>query len=201
MNKRKLHHFWRAFRHVKPVYFLGLALLSGIICVFALRANNEHMAHLRQAVYDADKNNTNVQQALNNLQAYVTAHMNTDLSTGNTAVYPPIQLQYTYERLLESQGNQLQAANGSLYTDAEHYCQQQIPTGFSGRYRISCVTQYVQNHGVKLPAVSPSLYEFDFISPWWSPDLAGWSLLATIGLALLAVVDFLLQRRLRKAVR
>src|SRR5438105_3803142 len=78
MNKRRLHHLWTKLRIIKPWYFLVLALVSGVVCVFALRANNEHMIRLRDAVYSADKNNTDVQQALRNLQAYVTSHMNTN---------------------------------------------------------------------------------------------------------------------------
>src|SRR5438309_954520 len=106
MNKRHLHHIWTRLRYVKPWYFLALAILSGVVCVFALRANNEHMIKLRQAVYDADKDNTDIQKPLRDLQAYVTTHMNADLSTGQATVYPPIQLKYTYQRLVQSQNSQ-----------------------------------------------------------------------------------------------
>ena len=54
----------------------------------------------------------------------------------------------------------------------------------------ACVQNYVVNHGgaqtnANVPA---GLYEFDFVSPTWSPDLAGWSLLATILLAIIFVI-------------
>src|SRR5262249_26097180 len=103
MNKRRLHHFWTRFRAIKPWYFLILAIISTTVCVMSLRANNQHMIQLRDALYAADRDNTNVQQALNNLQSYVTAHMNTNLSTGPNSPYPPIQLKYTYERLVAAQ--------------------------------------------------------------------------------------------------
>src|SRR5437870_2847859 len=103
MNKRKLHHAWTKFRAVKPWYFLILALISGVVCVLALRANNQHMVSLRDAVYSADKNGQDVQKPLRDLQAYVTRHMNTNLNAANTSVYPPIQLKYTYERLVQAQ--------------------------------------------------------------------------------------------------
>jgi hypothetical protein len=38
-----------------------------------------------------------------------------------------------------------------------------------------------------VPNISPSLYEFDFVSPTWSPDLAGWSLVASTMLLLLFI--------------
>jgi len=194
MNKRKLHHIWRWLRHVSPWYFLAAALLSTVVCVFALRANNQHMITLRDAVYQADKDNGDVQGALNKLQAYVTAHMNTNLSAGPNAVYPPIQLKYTYDRLVQAQGDAATKANSQLYTDAQHYCEAQNHTDFSGRNRVPCIQQYVQAHSASssAPTIPDSLYKFSFVSPSWSPDLAGWSLivaaLAWLGLATLSLI-------------
>src|SRR4051794_15921280 len=83
MNKRQLHHLWTRLRLIKWWYFLITAVLCTVICLFALRANSEHMGKLRDAVYAADKDGGDVQSALNSLQAYVTAHMNTSLRTSN----------------------------------------------------------------------------------------------------------------------
>lgn len=181
MNKRHLHHTWTKLRRIKPWYFLVIALVSTVICVSALRSNNEHMAKLRQAVYAADQNNTDVQGALKQLQSYVTSHMNTSLSGGPNAPYPPIQLKYTYQRLVDAQ-TQTQGAD-QLYTEAQHYCEQQDSVDFSGHNRVPCIEQYVQAHGGgQAPAsnIPDALYKFDFASPTWSPDLAGWSLLVAV---------------------
>lgn len=195
MNKRTWHHVWTKLRKVKVRYLLAITLVCGVVCVLALRSNYQHMVSLRDAVYSADKNDGNVQGALQNLQQYVTAHMNTDLSTGNTAVYPPIQLQYTYQRLVEAQGAQLQAANSGLYTAAQAYCQAQDPVDFSGHNRVPCIEQYVTQHGEQpLPTIPDSLYQFDFVSPRWSPDLAGWSLLLTIVLGIITLLLFVANR-------
>lgn len=187
MNKRKLHHEWRTIRHVRPWYFLALTVVCATVCAFALRANNEHMIKLRNAVYTADQNNTNVQGALTTLQAYVTAHMNTDLSAGPDPVYPPIQLKYTYDRLVAAESAAAAQSNTVLYTNAQAYCEQLDPTDFSGHNRVPCIEQYVETHDTLLPTIPDALYKFDFISPTWSPDLAGWSLVATILSALLWV--------------
>ena len=200
MNKRHWHHLWTKFRAVKPWYFLALALLSGLVCLLALRANNQHMIDLRNAVYTADKNNGDVQGALHNLQTYVTSHMNTDLSSGPNSVYPPIQLKYTYDRLVQAQGDQLAQANSQLYTDAQHYCEAQNPTGFYGATRIGCVEQYLTSHGeinINLAPIPDALYKFDFVSPTWSPDLAGWSLVLTFMSLLLFVVSFVFAKLAR----
>ena len=199
MNKKQLHHLWTRVRHIKPWYFLIIAIVSTVVCVGALRANNEHMVKLRDAVYTADQSNTDVQGALQKLQAYVTSHMNTTLSAGNSAVYPPIQLKYTYQRLLQAESDVAAQANSQLYTDAQSYCQGQIPTGFSGRTRVPCIEQYVESHDTQLPVIPTALYEFDFVSPSWSPDLAGWTELAAIISGLLAVVTFIFRSLLRHA--
>ncbi len=187
MNKQHSHYLWTRLRVIKPGYFFALTIISGVICLFALRANNEHMVRLRNAVYAADKNNTNVTATLQQLRSYVTTHMNTDLSSGNGSVYPPIQLKYTYQRALDQESQTALSANQALYTDAQTYCQQQDTVDFSGRNRVPCVEQYVETHA-KLPTVPAALYEFSFISPSWSPDLAGWSLVATILWAVLFLV-------------
>ncbi|MGH7236943.1 MAG: hypothetical protein ACREGF_00215 [Candidatus Saccharimonadales bacterium] len=178
----------------RPWYFLLLAGVSVIVAVFGLRANNLHMAGLRSQVYAADKANGNVELVLKNLQTYVTQHMNTNLTSGAGAVYPPIQLQYTYGRLEAAKAQAVQATNQSLYTAAENYCQAQIPTGFSGRYRIGCIDNYITSHGAAVQAVPAGLYEFNFLSPRWSPDLAGFSFVAAAIFVLAFVVMFLAER-------
>ena len=179
---------------LKPVYFLVTAIIIGMICIVALRHNNQQMAQLKSAVYTADKNNGNVQLALDNLQAYVTAHMNTNLSTGTGSVYPPIQLEYSYLRLVKAQDQATLNTNSGLYTAAQIYCQKLDPVDFSGHNRVPCIEQYVTSHGASVPQIPAALYEFDFISPSWSPDLAGWSLLVTVFLltitGLLYVLEF-----------
>lgn len=194
MNKRRLHHVWTKLRLIKPWYFLIIAVVSTVVCIFALRANNQHMAQLRDAVHSTDKNNGDVEGALKQLQTYVTSHMNTNLNSGTGSVYPPIQLKYTYDRLLQAQTNKLAQTNTQLYTDAQHYCEQQDPVDFSGHNRVPCIEQYVSSRApdtVQLPAIPAALYQFSFATPSWSPDLAGWSLVATVLSGLLFVVTLL----------
>lgn len=200
MNKRRLHHAWTKIRWLKPWYFLVLAIVSTAVCVFALRANNQHMIKLRQAVYSADENNGDVSGALKNLQAYVTSHMNTSLSGGTNAVYPPIQLKYTYQRLVDSQ-NSAALPGDQVYSDAQRYCEGQNSTDFSGRNRVPCIEQYVQAHGGKPKSTVPdALYKFDFVSPSWSPDLAGWSMLVAATSWLLFVASLIVHQWFKRYV-
>jgi len=197
MDKRTVYHLWMKVRHIRPVYFLVIAVVCAALCVIGLRQNNLEMARLRDAVYAADRDNKNVVGALQNLQAYVTAHMNTDLSAGPNAPYPPIQLQYTYDRAVQAAGAAASATNAKIYTDAQHYCEQQDPYDFSGRNRVPCVQQYIQTHGATLPNIPDSLYEFAFASPSWSPDLAGWSMVAAIASFVAFVVSWIALKLLR----
>ena len=190
----KKNHAQKIHRHlsiVHPAIYLSVAILSGAICLFALRANNEHMITLRDAVFVADKTSGDVNGSLKSLQSYVTAHMNTDLDTGKGSVYPPIQLKYTYDRLLQAADSSVQSQKTQLYTQAQIYCQQQDPVDFSGRNRVPCIENYVQSHNAAAAVIPVSLYEFSFTSPLWSPDLAGLSMILAIvgfGLFLLSLI-------------
>jgi hypothetical protein len=151
------------------------------------------MVTLRSAVYTADQNNTDITTALNNLRTYVYAHMNTNLATSD-GVYPPVQLKYTYDRLVKAESDRVAQANSQLYTQAQAYCQQQNSVDFSGRNRVPCITNYVNAHGIKTQPVPDALYKFDFVSPTWSPDLAGWSMVFAGLCLVIGVILFALRR-------
>jgi preprotein translocase subunit SecF len=181
--------------------FLLFFLTSGIICIISLRHNNETMVKLRSAVYNADKNNGDVNTTLNDLRKYVYGHMNTNLSSGGNAIKPPIQLKYTYERLQSSEQKRVDSANTNVYTQAQVYCQQQNSVDFSGRNRVPCVQDYVTNHGEKANTVPAALYQYDFVSPTWSPDLAGWSLVLSVLLFVLFISSFIMDRLVGSKIR
>jgi hypothetical protein len=176
-------------KNLPPKVFLAVFIVSSVVAIGALRHNNLTMIKLRDVVYSADKADGDVNAALNNLRNYVYAHMNTDLNSGGNTIKPPIQLKYTYERL-ETKA-QKEANNSGLYTAAENYCQAKIPASvsFSGRGRIGCVEDYIMSHGGRAAAAIPTaLYQYDFVSPSWSPDLAGWSLVVA-GLSLIGLIS------------
>jgi len=200
MNKRHLHHTWTKLRKVKPWYFLIIAVLATIIAVFALRSNNQQMIILRDKVYSADKANGDTETALRNLQSYVTTHMNTNLSAGKNSVYPPVQLKYTYDRLVEAQSKQTGLTNEQIYTEAQRVCEQQNSRDVSGRNRVPCIQQYVQSRTTipEATSVPDALYKFAFVTPKWSPDLAGWSIVVAILAYMLFVTSFIANRWFKK---
>ena len=186
--------------HIPYWVFLVLLLVSVAICVSALRSNNQTMIELRNAVYEADENGENVEEPLNELRQYVYAHMNTDLSSGGNAIKPPIQLKYTYERLQAVEDKRVDKENEAVYTRAQAYCEQQNSSAFSGRSRVPCIEEYVTTHGAKATEIPPALYQYDFISPMWSPDLAGWSLVISAVLFFAFLGSFLIDRMVKSKI-
>lgn len=156
--------------------------------------------NLRNEVLLVDKNNGDVEKALQKLRRYVHSHMNTNLSSG-TSVYPPVQLKYRYDRLTAVEKERVQAETAKVYTDAQRICEQQNPTDFSGRNRVPCIEQYVTSHAVTERPIADDVYKFDFASPVWSPDLAGISLVlagifGALGVANLFVRQWLHSRNI-----
>ncbi len=191
-------------RAVPALIFLALAVFFSVVSVFALRANNQKMIDLRESVYSADEQNGDVEGALKALREHVYAHMNTSLTAGDNSIRPPIQLKYTYERLIEAEQAK-QANNDGLVTEAQDYCERTQPESFYGRGRLDCIRSYLDQHGVQVSSdifIPEDLYKFDFVSPSWSPDLAGWSLVLAVlfGLAfvLRAVGELLVRFELKR---
>ncbi len=147
------------------------------------------MAKYRDAVYEADKggDQAQIEQALRDLRGYVFSHMNTSLASGNNGVYPPIQLQHTYERAQAEQQKQLGTINANLYHDAQQKCQEEN-AGADGSAIIACIERHASESGVQLGTVPDAIYKFDFVSAKWSPDLAGWSIVITLVSAVIFAV-------------
>lgn len=202
MDAQRAQQRLARIRGIKPWYFLVIAVLSGILAVGALRANNLRMIELRKALYVADEQAGDVEGALRALREHVHNHMNTDLVSGSNGVRPPIQLKYTYERLVREQQAAAGGANSTIYTEAQQYCERTIPNGVSGGARLGCIQAYVKDRSpASVQSIPKNLYQFDFVSPRWSPDLAGWSLVvsaASLVVALGLVMYRIVLRRLSR---
>lgn len=186
MNKRHVHHVLKQIKRVSAWYFVAAIVITAGVAIYSLRQNNLNAIALRDEVLKVDKENGDVEKSLRDLREYVYSHMNTELSSPNGA-YPPVQLKYRYERLMDAQ-KAAEPTNGTLATQAQSYCESQIPTGRSLN-RIECIENYMTTHGTTSSKPIPdSLYKFDFASPTWSPDLAGWSIVLLVFLVFLVIV-------------
>jgi hypothetical protein len=176
MNKKQLHYYHQRFQLINAWYFLAVAVLFLVIAIYGLRHNFSTMTRLRQAVIVADQQNKDVAKPLNELRSFVYGHMNTNLATGNAPIKPPIQLEASYSRLVAAEKQRVQALNATVTQQADAACAQQFPGDGPNIPRISCVQQYVSTHAAKEQSIPAELYKFDFLSPRWSPDVAGFSL-------------------------
>jgi hypothetical protein len=161
-------------------YVFILALIFGVISINALRQNYTKMTELRTAVAVADEQNGDVEKALQDLRAHVHGHMNTNLASGNSAIKPPIQLKARYERLKATEVERIKSVNAQVTAEAERICGGQFPGGGFNAPRVQCVQNYVAQNALAESTIADDLYKFDFISPTWSPDRAGISLVISI---------------------
>lgn len=159
------------------------------------------MVTLRAAVFKADEENSNTEEALRELREYVFAHMNTNLSSGPNSVKPPIQLKYRYERLAAAEKAAYDAANAKLVADAEATCVAQFPGSVFSQARLNCARDYAAAHPVTQRTIPDDLYKFDFVSPKWSPDLAGWSIVLAVLFLVLFIIRFLSELIIRQELK
>ncbi len=200
MNKRKLHHYWTRFRVVGFIPLLVAILLCSGGAILALRQNNLRAIELRDQVLQVDKDDGDINKALNELRSYVYSHMNANLAT-NTSVYPPIQLKYHYERLVAAEKERVRKINVKVYPEAQKLCERLNPRDFSGKNRVPCINAYVLKHAVKENPIPDSLYKFDFASPNWSPDLAGWLIVLSGLLGFITIIKLLVEFWFRQALK
>lgn len=193
INKHSLHRAWVRIRPISHWYLLAACIVFMTISLLALRQNNLNAIKLRDKVIATDEANGDVEATLRELREYVHSHMNARLSGGPNAIYPPIQLKFRYERLLEAEKERVSTVNEKVYSEAQGICEQRFPTGLSGGGRVPCIEQYVTENGAKEKPIPESLYKFDFISPVWSPDVAGWTLILAMFTGLLFAVRLALE--------
>lgn len=176
MNKKHLYQLHKRFAILNTWLFLAVAVFFLIVGVLALRQNNLTMVELRDKVIQTDQDDGDVDKALNDLRSFVFSHMNTNLASGDFAIKPPIQLKSRYDRLVVAEQARVQEANRQVNAEAETRCRQQFPGDGPNIPRVSCIQQYVSVSAVEEQPIPAELYKFDFISPRWTPDVAGISL-------------------------
>lgn len=198
MNIRKLYYYHHKFLILKAWYFLIPAVIFTALAVYGLRSNYSTMVQLREAVYTADQQNGDVESALTALRKHVYGHMNTNLASGNNAIKPPIQLKSQYERLAAGAAEQVKAQNAQVSAQGEQICSAQFPAAGFNAPRVECVQNYVGANAVKESPIPDALYKFDFVSPKWSPDLAGFSIIFALIFYVLFIARVLLERYMRK---
>ncbi len=189
-DKRRVERNIRQLQRIKTWQLVILFILSCFVSATFLRLNNIGMVERRAAVLSADDagNSETTINRLYDLQRYISAHMNTDM--GNN-----FSLESSYKRdyqaALDAAANDSNP-NGNIYKKAQEVCAPQF-TRYSYAY-LQCTTGELAKYpaasdpasSVKEPLVNT--YRHTFVSPLWSPDFAGWSVLISLMLAVMIVV-------------
>ena len=174
-------------KRIFAVIILALLFIaSSYITLRAYIGNSAEAKKRYETLLAVDAAGGDVEKALFDLRQFVYGHMNTTIGS-ETGVKPPIQLSGTYKRLVDAEKARVKQANDELYNKAQTDCERRFPAGLSGSNRIPCITEYVTQNAIKEQTIPEGLYKYDFVSPLWSPDLAGFGILvsAVLGLVFL----------------
>jgi hypothetical protein len=161
-----------------------------LLTAFLLRQNNLHMITLRNQVKQADEQNKDIPQALTNLRDYITTHMNTGM--GDRGIYLEASYQRAYDQAVQTAA-QSGSDSSALYKQVDKECQALFSRTASFPAYVQCTVDKVAASGSAqdpVAAIKPpssDLFRYNFVSPSWSPDIAGLSLLVTMLLGVIVV--------------
>lgn len=205
--KQKLKALLVKISRLKIWQLLVILLLMLFVSATLLRLNNLGMIERRQAVLDADKegNTQKTAEALAELQNYVSAHMNADLSGG-------VYLESSYGRARDAA---LQSATNStnpssaVYQQASIDCRSRFQGGtdsFRNDYvqcvvaRVSALSQgELGSSSLNLPKADA--YRHNFYSPRLSFDLAGLSVVLTGVIAVWILAKIIIELITRAVIK
>jgi hypothetical protein len=188
-NNQNVKHRIKQLQHFATWRLVVLLVLAIFIALTFLRLNNIGMVERRSAVLAADTigDGSKTITRLYDLQRFVSAHMNTDMGKG-------LYLQSSYDRDVQKADNTASNdtnANGNIYKKAQEVCAPRF-TRYSTAY-LQCTLGELNKYPAASAIISsvnypdPNTYLHVFVSPVWSPDFAGWSVLVSILLGLMIV--------------
>jgi hypothetical protein len=191
-NKRNVRRSIRQLQTVKTWQLLILLVLALFLAATFLRLNNTGMIARRNAVASADKSGDieSITLRLSELQRYASAHMNADTGV--------MYLQEQYNRDVQKQAQEADQTGSSraleIRRQAEAVCKPQF-NGWSPAY-VQCYVGELNKYPadeIAADATPPSsaLYRYSFVSPLWSPDFAGFSVLIALLIGLAIVIRFI----------
>jgi hypothetical protein len=171
-------------KRVKSAYLVLLFLIGLGSSIYFLRQNNLKMVGLRTNVIEADKTGKNLSSAIKDLNEHIFRHM-------NTTTVRPVELVNSYNRqakkIIEGASK---SNNKDIYKKATAACETR---GVPLTSIAQCAADYALKNSSKVgpqKIVLPdkSLFIYSFVSPRWTPDLAGLSLLLTVVIAAWLVI-------------
>jgi hypothetical protein len=169
------------YHHSIPITAI-IFIITLPLAAYFLRQNNLGMVERRDDVIRIDQQTgdlSKVEPALNELRSYVLTHMNADLGA-------PVEFPGAYNKAVEEARRQAEgsgSANGEVYRRAQAACED--PSILLSA-RAQCIQDYVVDNappGSDAQALDfppKELFSYSFLSPAWSFDLAGISVLLSL---------------------
>ena len=200
IDKKKTKFRIKRLSQIKTWQLVILLIMSGFISATFLRLNNVGMVERRGSVENADKAGdiVNLQQRLYDLQRYVSTHMNADPGK--------IALDHTYKQMYDRKLKEFEEeiknqSNNDTVSKVRAVCDARARQGGYGRATtqadpryVSCINEEWEKYpaakvaNLQFEAPSTEPYYHTFVSPIWSADYAGWSLLVTIFIAMIIIM-------------
>ncbi len=200
IDKRKTKFRIKRLSQIKTWQLVILLVMSSFISATFLRLNNVGMVERRESVENADKTGdiVSLQRRLYDLQRYVSTHMN---------AHPgKIALDHAYKRVYDQKLKEFEEviknqSNNDTVSKVRSVCDAKAQRGGYGRVTTQADPRYVNcinEEWEKYPAAKVANLQFEapstepyyhtFVSPVWSADFAGWSLLVTVLIAVIIIV-------------
>lgn len=192
-SKRELYRRLIRLRHIKTWQLVVVLLIGMVISASLLRMNNLGMIERRAAVIAADQSGdpAAIRKTLLDLQHYISAHMNTSLGKG---VY--LAESYNRDRAAAiERATEATNPNSAVYQQASVECRARWQGGvdsFRNDY-VTCVVEKVSalssTEDSSVTAGMPRLdnYRYNFVSPLWTPDIAGLAVLFCVVIGLVII--------------
>lgn len=213
IDKKKTKFRIKRLSQIKTWQLVILLIMSGFISATFLRLNNVGMVERRESVEHADKagDMVNLQQRLYDLQRYVSTHMNADPGK--------IALDHTYKQMYDRKLKEFEEeiknqSNNDTVSKVRAVCDARARQGGYGRATtqadpryVSCINEEWEKYpaakvaNLQFEAPSTEPYYHTFVSPIWSADYAGWSLLVTIFIAMIIVMRLVVLGMLKLMIR
>ena len=213
IDKKKTKFRIKRLSQIKTWQLVILLIMSGFISATFLRLNNVGMVERRESVENADKTGdiVNLQQRLYDLQRYVSTHMNADPGK--------IALDHTYKQMYDRKLKEFEEeiknqSNNDTVSKVRAVCDARARQGGYGRATtqadpryVSCINEEWEKYpaakvaNLQFEAPSTESYYHTFVSPIWSADYAGWSLLVTIFIAMIIVMRLVVLGTLKLMLR
>ena len=211
VGKGKIKKRLKQIQLLKNWQLFILLLLVIFVDLTALRLNNVGMVRRREAVEAADKAGDveAARKATIELANYVYNHMNSGgiVYSDETHWFKVNrEVKIVWANIYESDMRKAEQIareaesnnpNGNIFKKAEEACRPRFHGGYSLAYQ-QCIldeqNKYPASNQGQIKAQYPNIseYTYNFVTPLWSPDLAGWTTLLAFIIIIMIIVKMII---------